>query len=98
MFYKLLINVCYFQYLNSVLAPVQGFYVYYRATSTAGDYTKAIVEGEDARTFIVTHLSPDTSYDLKLQSFTVHEASNFSAILTHKTFSMYTYVLTLIKF
>ncbi|XP_050421794.1 interference hedgehog-like [Adelges cooleyi] len=73
------------QYLNSVLVPVQGFFVYYRATSTAGDYTKALVEGQDARTFVVTHLSPNTSYDLKLQSFTVHEASNFSAIFTHKT-------------
>lgn len=77
-----------FKYLNSVLAPVHGFYVYYRATSTAGDYTKAIVEGQDARTFVVSHLFPDTSYDLKLQSFTVNEASNFSAILTHKTFGM----------
>lgn len=75
--------------MNSVLVPVQGFYVYYRATSTAGDYNKAIVDGQDARTFIVTHLSPDTSYDLKLQSFTVHEASNFSTILTHKTFGIY---------
>jgi len=74
------------EYLNSVLAPVQGFYVYYRATSTAGDYTKAIVDGQDTRVFVVTHLTPDTSYDLKLQSFTVHEASNFSTILTHKTF------------
>lgn len=72
-----------------MLAPVQGFYVYYRATSTAGDYTKAIVDGQDTRTFVVTHLSPDTSYDLKLQSFTVHEASNFSTILTHKTFGIY---------
>lgn len=74
------------EYRNAVLVPVQGFYVYYRATSTAGDYTKAIVEGNNARMFFVTHLSPDTSYDIKLQSFTVHEASNFSSILTHKTF------------
>lgn len=76
-----------------MLAPVQGFYVYYRATSTAGDYTKAIVDGQDTRVFVVTHLTPDTSYDLKLQSFTVHEASNFSAILTHKTFGMYSIYL-----
>ncbi|XP_050539272.1 interference hedgehog-like [Daktulosphaira vitifoliae] len=74
------------QYLNSVLVPVQGFYVYYRATSTAGDYTKAIVDGQDARTFIVTHLSPNTSYDIKMQSFTVREASNFSAIFINKTY------------
>lgn len=73
------------QYLNSVLAPVDGFYVYYRTTSSAGDYIKATVEGENTRSFIITHLLPDTAYDIKLQAFTVGAASDFSAILTHKT-------------
>ncbi|KAG8249046.1 hypothetical protein J6590_029396 [Homalodisca vitripennis] len=73
------------QYLNSVLAPVDGFYVYYRMTSSAGDYVKATVEGENTRAFIITHLLPDTAYDIKLQAFTVGSASDFSAILTHKT-------------
>ncbi|XP_014257268.1 interference hedgehog-like isoform X2 [Cimex lectularius] len=73
------------EYLNSVLAPVDGFYVYYRATTSAGDYIKATVEGENTRNFVITHLAPDTAYDIKLQSFTVGAASDFSAILTHKT-------------
>ena len=59
--------------------------MYYRATSSAGDYVKATVEGEQTRAYIITHLLPDTPYDIKLQSFTVGAASDFSAIRTHKT-------------
>jgi hypothetical protein len=67
------------------LAPVDGFYVYYRETTSAGDYMKATVEGENARSYVITHLLPDSAYDIKLQSFTVGGASDFSRILTHKT-------------
>lgn len=63
-------------------------------TSSAGDYVKATVEGENTRAFIITHLLPDTAYDIKLQAFTVGSASDFSAILTHKTQSMYCYCIT----
>lgn len=68
-----------------MLAPVDGFYVYYRATTSAGDYNKATVEGENARSFVITHLNADTAYDIKLQSFTVGAASDFSEIISHKT-------------
>lgn len=71
--------------MGSPVVPVEGFYVYYRETSSAGDYIKATVEGESQRSFIITHLQADTSYDIKLQSFTVVSASDFSSILTHKT-------------
>ncbi|XP_063230243.1 interference hedgehog-like isoform X2 [Bacillus rossius redtenbacheri] len=64
---------------------VDGFYVYYRATSSAGQYVKATVEGQGARSFNITHLAPDTAYDIKIQSFTIGGASDFSAILTNKT-------------
>lgn len=73
------------QYSSSPTTPIEGFYVYYRATSSAGDYVKATVEGEQTRDYTITHLSSDTPYDIKLQSFTVGAASNFSAIRTHKT-------------
>lgn len=77
------------------MTPVDGFYVYYRATNNAGDYVKATVEGEKTRSFVITHLQPDTSYDVKIQSFTVGAASNFSTIVTHKTQG--TYVSSLIN-
>ncbi|XP_021913765.1 interference hedgehog-like isoform X2 [Zootermopsis nevadensis] len=83
------IRICW-QYMRSVAVPVEGFYVYYRETSSAGDYIKATVEGEAQRSFVITHLQPDTSYDIKLQSFTVGAASDFSIILTHKTLRVLT--------
>uniref|UniRef100_T1IAC2 Interference hedgehog n=1 Tax=Rhodnius prolixus TaxID=13249 RepID=T1IAC2_RHOPR len=73
------------EYLNSVLVPVDGFYVYYRATTSAGDYIKATVEGQNARTYVITHLQPDTAYDIKVQSFTVGAASEFSSVVVQKT-------------
>lgn len=72
-----------------MLTPVDGFYIYYRATSNAGDYIKATVEGEKTRSFVITHLQPDTSYEFKIQSFTVGAASDFSSIITRKTLGNY---------
>ncbi|XP_014290783.1 interference hedgehog [Halyomorpha halys] len=73
------------EYLNSVLAPVDGFYVYYRATTSAGDYIKATAEGQNTRSYLLSHLAPDTHYDIKMQSFTVRAASDFSVIISAKT-------------
>ncbi|KAI5697222.1 interference hedgehog-like [Diaphorina citri] len=73
------------EYLNSVLSPVDGFYIYYRASSNAGEYVKSTVEGQDVRSFNITHLQPNTPYEIKLQSFTVGSASDFSSILISRT-------------
>lgn len=62
----------------------EGFYVYYRAVSSAGAYEKVTAAG-GARTLTLTHLAPDTSYDIKLQAYTAQAASEFSAIKTAKT-------------
>lgn len=73
------------QYLNSVLSPVDGFYIYYRASTSAGDYIKSTVEGQDVRAYNITHLQPNSQYEIKLQSFTVGAASDFSSILISRT-------------
>ncbi|XP_050550321.1 LOW QUALITY PROTEIN: interference hedgehog-like [Spodoptera frugiperda] len=62
----------------------EGFYVYYRAVSSAGAYEKVTAAG-GARALTLTHLAPDTSYDIKLQAYTAQAASEFSAIKTAKT-------------
>lgn len=59
--------------------------MYYIKTSTAGEYLKATVEDKDARTYVIDHLTEDTPYDIKLQSFTIDAASEFSEIKTQKT-------------
>ncbi len=69
--------------------PVEGFYVYYRASTSAGEYNKATVEGSDVRQYQVDNLEPGTSYEFKIQSFTSSTASEFSAIVTGRTRSMF---------
>lgn len=73
------------EHQNNSKVPIEGFYVYYRATSTVEDYIKATIEGEWTRSYIITHLAEDTMYDIKLQSFAVNAASEFSEIITQKT-------------
>lgn len=70
---------------NHVSTVVVGFYAYFRRASTAGEYSKATIDGMDAREFTLNYLEPGTSYEFKLQSFTASAASDFSAILTGKT-------------
>jgi hypothetical protein len=71
--------------LDSV--PLEGFFIYYRSTTSAGDYTKVTVLGGNTRTHIVTHLLPETHYDLKMQSFNmqvpVQQQTLFNLTPTH---------------
>lgn len=70
---------------NHIGTSIEGFYAYFRPASTAGEYSKATIDGMDTRDFTMNHLEPGTSYEFKLQSFTASAASDFSAILTGKT-------------
>lgn len=64
-----------------------GFYVYFRPASTAGEYMKATIDGMDKRSFQIDDLEPGTAYEFKLQTFTSSAASDFMAIITGKTLS-----------
>lgn len=66
---------------------VDGFYAYFRPASTAGEYSKATVDGMDKRSFQIDNLEPGTAYEFKLQSYTASAASDFMAIITGKTLS-----------
>ncbi|XP_017760763.1 PREDICTED: interference hedgehog-like isoform X1 [Eufriesea mexicana] len=66
-------------------ADIDGFYVYHRASTSAGDYIKTTVEGKDSFNITISHLQPDTTYEFKVQSFSVDAASEFSQILRQKT-------------
>lgn len=68
--------------------PVDGFFIHYRDTSSAGEYYKATSLGSNTRSHIITHLLPDTSYDIKMQCFNVAGTSNFSNIVSNKTWLM----------
>ncbi|XP_012260324.2 interference hedgehog-like isoform X2 [Athalia rosae] len=66
-------------------AKIDGFYVYHRATTSAGDYIKTTVEGKSATSIVISHLEPDTAYEFKVQSFATDAASEFSRIFKQKT-------------
>lgn len=68
---------------------VDGFYAYYRPASTAGEYSKATVDGMNKRQFKIDNLEPGTAYEFKLQSFTKSAASDFIAIINGKTLSKF---------
>ena len=72
-------------YVEQDAVPVDGFFIHYRDTSSAGEYYKATSLGSNTRSHIITHLLPDTSYDIKMQCFNVAGTSNFSNIVTNKT-------------
>ncbi|XP_076290781.1 interference hedgehog isoform X2 [Lasioglossum baleicum] len=64
---------------------IDGFYVYHRPSTFAGDYVKTTVEGKNSFNITISHLQPDTTYEFKVQSFSVDAASEFSKILRQKT-------------
>lgn len=64
---------------------IDGFYINYIEANRAGDYMKTTVDGESTKSYIITHLQPDTFYEVKLQSFTMKSASEFSPIMKAKT-------------
>ena len=69
-------------------ANIDGFYIYHRASTSAGDYLKTTVEGKNSTRIVISHLQPDTTYEFKVQSFSVDAASEFSKILREKTKKM----------
>ncbi|XP_070513486.1 interference hedgehog isoform X2 [Cardiocondyla obscurior] len=66
-------------------AKIDGFYIYHRRSTTVSDYLKTTVEGKNASNMTISHLDPDTTYEFKVQSFSVDAGSEFSQILRQKT-------------
>ncbi|RZC36440.1 interference hedgehog-like [Asbolus verrucosus] len=75
----------YWKYDPSPNITVEGFFVNYNSASSAGDYLRALVNGQDANSYVLSYLHPDTVYDIKLQSFNSNSASEYSSIMKAKT-------------
>ncbi|KAG5882564.1 hypothetical protein JTB14_011765 [Gonioctena quinquepunctata] len=73
------------KYEKSENVSVDGFYISFISASTAGDYMKATVDGENTTEYIISHLQPGSIYDVKLQSFNSKYASEFSPIMKART-------------
>ncbi|GFU37430.1 interference hedgehog [Nephila pilipes] len=75
----------YWEYDDIDYITVEGFFIHYRATHTAGKYLKVTVLGANTRSHIISHLLPETGYDIKMQCFNIAGTSEFSNIYTSKT-------------
>lgn len=64
-----------------------GFYISYRPTTSADEYSIVSAEGPHKRHILIKHLEPGMSYEFKIQSFTSLTASEFSAIVMGRTLS-----------
>ncbi|XP_018333733.1 interference hedgehog isoform X3 [Agrilus planipennis] len=75
----------YWEYTPDNNVTIDGFFVNYLPSDSAGDYMKETVDGGDKRTYIISYLKGDTMYDIKMQSFNAKSASEFSPIMKQKT-------------
>lgn len=64
-----------------------GFYISYRPTTSADEYSIVSAEGAHKRHVVVKHLEIGMNYEFKIQSFTALTASEFSAIVMGRTLS-----------
>ncbi|KAG8568268.1 hypothetical protein GDO81_013941 [Engystomops pustulosus] len=71
---------------NNNNTPIQGFYIYYRPTDSDNDsdYKRDVVLGTIQR-HLISHLQPETSYDIKMQCFNERGASDFSNVMMCET-------------
>jgi len=66
-----------------------GFYISYRPTTSADEYSIVSAEGPHKRHHNIKHLEPGTNYEFKIQSFSERAASEFSSIVTGRTLSKF---------
>lgn len=64
-----------------------GFYISYRPTTSADEYSIVSAEGPHKRHILIKHLEPGMNYEFKIQSFSSLTASEFSAIVMGRTMS-----------
>ncbi|XP_067166239.1 cell adhesion molecule-related/down-regulated by oncogenes [Apteryx mantelli] len=66
--------------------PIQGFYIYYRPTDSDNDsdYKRDVVEGTK-QWHLISHLQPETSYDIKMQCYNEGGQSDYSNVMICET-------------
>lgn len=64
-----------------------GFYISYRPTTSADEYSIVSAEGSHKRHILIKHLEPGMNYEFKIQSFSSLTASEFSTIVMGRTLS-----------
>lgn len=75
--------------------PIHGFYIHYRPTDSDNDsdYKKDVVD-PDRYWHSITDLQPETSYDIKMQSFNEKGESEFGNVVIMETKAMHNAPIT----
>lgn len=73
------------EYFSIDMIPIEGFFIYYRATTSAANYHKVTVIGGKTDKHIITHLEPKVTYEIKMQCFNLAGTSDFSNIWIQAT-------------
>ncbi|KAI4462835.1 protein sidekick [Holotrichia oblita] len=75
----------YWEYTPVTNITINGFFVNYMPATISGDYTKATVDGQHIRSYIISHLDPNTIYEIRMQTFDTKHASDLSQKMHTKT-------------
>ena len=73
------------QYLPIDQSPIEGFYVSYKPYDSLQDFTKDPVIGNNMREHMISGLSPDSEYSIKIQAFNAAGESDFSNSVVKRT-------------
>lgn len=66
-----------------------GFYISYRPSYSADEYSIVSAEGPHKKHIVIKHLEPGMMYEFKIQSFSSVTASEFSSIVQGRTLSKF---------
>lgn len=75
-----------------------GFYISYRPTTSADEYSIVSAEGSFKRHILIKHLEPGMNYEFKIQSFSPLTASEFSSIVMGRTLSEFSIIALIFCF
>jgi hypothetical protein len=64
---------------------VTGYFILFRESSTAGDYSHLTIFGEGTHSHILDNLKPGTSYDIKVQAFNMNGGGHYSKVQYGRT-------------
>jgi hypothetical protein len=73
------------QYMPVESAPIEGFYIYYKPYSSPGEYKQHPLLGSTLRSHLITKLTPNTEYSIKMQCFNSAGQSEFSNAVVKPT-------------
>ena len=67
---------------------VEGYFIYFRDSQSAGPYNKITIFGEGTHSHVIDHLKPGHRYDIKVRAFNVHGVGPFSPVQYQRTLKL----------